>query len=116
MVTIAVLSLSIVLIYQSFFTSLDSLNYCATYLDIGNWANEKIWQTQDDLKRLGLLASIETAGSFSNRNRDFSWNLSYGLIDVESHLYRIILVVLQENGELRRIALLRTAYVAYEEK
>ena len=62
MVTTAVLSLSMVLIYQAFFISLDSFNYCADYLDVVSWADEKLWQAQDSVTHNGTLNPIGAYG------------------------------------------------------
>jgi prepilin-type N-terminal cleavage/methylation domain-containing protein len=110
----AILSLGIVFIYQAFFTSLDTFSYCANYLDVGSWSNEKIWEVQNKIKCFGPSVPIETTGSFTKRNRNFEWGLSYGLIDMAADLYEINLAVLQQEGK-RRVVLVRTAYVVYEE-
>jgi len=117
MVTTAVLSLGTVFIYESLFSSLDAFDYYINYLNVVSWADEKIWQAQDELSRLGPLAQIETSGSFVNRDRDFMWGLAYNTIDESPHicLYRIGLTLSWQQGH-RRARLLRNAYAIYEEK
>jgi len=115
MVTTAILSLGTVLIYEAFFISLNSFNYCSNYLNIVSLADEKIWQAQDNLSRLGPQAQVETKGVFINRNKNFAWNLSYNLIEVTQGLYRIDLILSWQQGP-RKVKLLRTAYATYVEK
>ena len=68
-VTTAVLSLGALFIYEAFFDSLDLFNYCSNHLRAISWADEKIWQTQDSLGRLGPEAHIQTAGEFVEGNK-----------------------------------------------
>lgn len=117
MITAAVLSLTTVLIYESFFISLDSFNYCSDYLNVASWMNEKIWQAQDGLSRLGTLSQVDTEGTFINKGEHFNWNLSSELIDTKQDLflYKINLVLFWQAGH-RRPKLIRTAYAKYEKK
>ena len=100
MVASAVLSLGIVMVYEAFFISLDSFSYCNNFLNVASLADEKIWQAQDNLSRLGNLAQIESGGKFINRNKDFEWNLSYAPVDEASglHTYRIDLSLSWQEG------------------
>ena len=115
MVTTCILSLGIVLIYESFFISLDSLNYYSNYLNVASWMDEKIWQAQNNLSRFGLLIPIETQGEFLNGNKNFRWNLSYNLIEDTQNLYQIDLILSWQEGK-RKVKLLRTAYAMYVEE
>jgi prepilin-type N-terminal cleavage/methylation domain-containing protein len=117
MVACAILSIGIVLIYEAFFTLLDSFGYYQHYLKISPFTNEKMWQAQDALRRLGTQAQVETNGKFTKGNRNCIWNLSYGLLD-EAHnyfLYKIDLAVAWKEGN-RNVKLVRSAYAAYETK
>jgi prepilin-type N-terminal cleavage/methylation domain-containing protein len=115
MVATAVLSLGIVLIYQAFFISLNSFKYYNNYLKVSSWLNEKIWEAQDNLFRLGPLAQIDSSGSLKVDNNNFYWSLSYGLIDEPQNLYKIDLVFFWQEGK-RRVNLTRNAYALYTEK
>ncbi len=115
MVTAAVLALGTVLIYEAFFISLDSFNYCSRYLKIASWIDEKIWQVQDSLGHLGPLAQIERSGSFKNENKNFDWDLSYDVIEQTQNLYKIDLAILWQEGK-RKAKFSRSAYAMYEEK
>ena len=112
MVAVAVLALGVVLIYQSFFVSLDAISYCVDYLSAAPWINEKLWEAKDSLRRLGPSAGIETSGSFALNNRNFTWNLSYQLSDEAGGLYKIDLAVLWHSGR-RQAQAVRSAYAMY---
>ena len=109
MVTTAILALGIVLIYESFFISLDSFELCSNYLNIAPWMDEKIWQAQDILNRSGNLDEVETQGEFQNKGKNFTWNLSSNLIDKDQGLYEIDLGVFWKEGK-RQIRLSRNTY------
>ena len=113
MIATCVLSLGTVLIYESFFISLDSFNYYSNYLNVAPWMDEKIWQAQDNLSRLGSSSQIDTTGEFRNRNKNFRWNLSYNLIS--QNLYQIDFTLSWQEGS-RKVNLLRSTYAMYEEK
>ena len=113
MTATCVLSLGTVLIYESFFITLDSFNYYSNYLNVASWMDEKIWQAQDNLSRLGSSSQIDTRGEFINQNKNFRWNLSYNLIS--QNLYQIDLTLSWQEGP-RKVKLLRSTYAMYEEK
>jgi hypothetical protein len=113
MVATAVLSFSVVMIYQAFFTLLDSFSYCVDYLDVVCWADEKLWTAQDSLTHNGSLSPIETRGEFININKKFEWVLSQELLDDTGPLYKVNLDLLWRQGK-REIRLSRTAYAIYE--
>jgi len=109
MVATAVLSLGIVAIYQALFITLDAFNYCANYLEVVSQVNERIWQTQEELRRFGPEAKITTAGTFPLEAKRLDWELSYVIVDIASDLYKIDLTTSWKSG--RRIAqITRTAY------
>ncbi len=115
MTATAVLSLGTVLIYEAFFISLDSYNYCSDYLNVIPWADEKLWQAQDDLNRFGVLDLPETRGIFTNRNKQFAWSLSDTLIEETAGLHRIDLALSWQEGQ-RKAELSRSAYAMYVEQ
>jgi hypothetical protein len=105
----------VVFIYQAFFVSLDALNYYTTYLRASVWMNEKIWATQENLRRYGPSVKMPSSGTFATDGRLFDWDLSYAAIDTQCGLCRIDLAFAWKQGaKVRRIA--RTAFARYEEK
>jgi prepilin-type N-terminal cleavage/methylation domain-containing protein len=113
MVTTAVLSLGILFVYEAFFIALDTLNYCSDYLRVCSWFDERVWEVQDKLAHPGR--QIDMRGKLLAKNKEFDWNLSYGLIDAVQDLYQIDLVASWQEGQ-RKAKLIRTAYAAYKKE
>lgn len=116
MIATVVLSLGVVMIYEAYFLSLYTFNYCYDYLNIVSWADEQIWQAQDDLSRLGALSQPEVSGEFRKNNKDFKWDLSYASMGGACGLYSVDLAInWHEGAKTRRLT--RTAFaLRYEEK
>ena len=114
MISVVILSLGIVFIFEALLVSFDLVNYCSNSLKITLWMDEKIWQTQDQLSRFGDSASIEISGVLTNGNRDARWHLSHELID-EKELHKIDLVLFWREGQ-REIKRMRSAYAIFEKK
>lgn len=113
-VTVAILSLGVVLIFEAFFISLDSFNYYSNYLNVASWADEQIWETQKNLNYFGSEEPYaEQGGSINRNNRDFRWDLAYSLISSEPDLYEINLELNWQEGR-RAAKLSRTAYAIYD--
>ena len=115
MLAVSVLALGAVLIYQSFFITLDAFNYCRDCLVVTAGIDEEIWQAQDSLRRLGSLAEIKTEGKFETRGKSFKWYLSYYLTDNIQDLYGIDMTLCWQGGK-RKAQLTRSAYAIYEKK
>ncbi len=113
MVATVILSLGTVLIYSSFFTSLDSFNRYTNYLSVISWMDEHLWHAQDELTKLGAQAQLQSAGDFQNAGKDFKWGLNYSLID--DGLYRIDLDLYWQQGQ-RKAGLSRSAYAEYKKR
>lgn len=112
MATTAVLSLGIVAVYEAFFIAADSYNYCANYLDISTWMEEKLWQVSHSLSDSGGLAGIATEGVLKNRGKDFHWEVSQEMIYQPPDLYHISLKVDWQEGK-RKVNLRRDAYALH---
>ncbi|MDP3731812.1 MAG: prepilin-type N-terminal cleavage/methylation domain-containing protein [Candidatus Omnitrophota bacterium] len=118
MVATAVLALGVTLIYEAFFISLDSFNYCVHYLDVSSLADEKIWQAQDNLGQSATLGGTGTQGEVMQRNKNFAWDLSYGLVDEIKDTYKLFRIdlVLSWKERNRKVSISRNAYALYEVK
>ncbi|MBN2119664.1 MAG: prepilin-type N-terminal cleavage/methylation domain-containing protein [Candidatus Omnitrophica bacterium] len=116
-VTVVVLSLGIVLIYEGFLTTLGGFNYCIDYLNAQIWLDEKIWDVQDKLSHYKTLLTEDTSGTFLTGNKEFNWYLSYDLIEglKEAGLYAIDLKVSWREG-FKEISTARSAYALYLEQ
>ncbi|MDO8748571.1 MAG: prepilin-type N-terminal cleavage/methylation domain-containing protein [Candidatus Omnitrophota bacterium] len=118
LVTTAVLSLGIVLIYRAFFTLLDSFGYYSNYLRVIAFADEKLWQAQDTLSCSGSDAGAGSSGRLNIQNKDFNWRLSVSEVGAGSNppqLYRIDLAVNWHEGQRIR-GLTRNGYALYIKK
>ncbi|MFC1699424.1 prepilin-type N-terminal cleavage/methylation domain-containing protein [Candidatus Omnitrophota bacterium] len=111
-IAVAVLSLGIMLVYEAFFTSLGAFNHATRRLDAQRWMNEKIWDTEDQLQRTGMVAIGESGGVFRDKNKDFNWLMKVSLIDQfqSRYLCRVSLEVFWQE-QTRRARLARAAYV-----
>jgi len=110
LVATAILSLGLVIIYQTFFISLNTFDYYLNHLNAQVWLDEKIWQVQDDFRRYEDFSPMQTSGEFLIGNQDFDWNMDYGSI-LSDKLYKVSLNVSWQQGP-RTINLLRVAYVS----
>ena len=113
-----VLSLGAVLIYEAFFTCLDSFNYYSNYLNLAPLMDEKIWQAQDSLTHFDESANIDTGGEFALGNKNFKWDLAYSLIDETKDLYKLYKIDLSVSWQegRRRARLLRNTYAIYQKE
>lgn len=115
MAAVAVLSLGILLIYETFFVSIDSMDFCSDYLDLACWVDERVWQAQNLLTIFGPSCVMETEGAFAKGHKAIEWSLSPALIDETQGLYKIDFVLSWKQGK-RKISLSRSAYAIYEEE
>jgi prepilin-type N-terminal cleavage/methylation domain-containing protein len=115
MIATVVLSLGATLIYQSFFISVNSFDYYSTLFKTIPWMDEKIWQAQDNLARLGPAAQLETQGQLNTGSRDITWNLAYSSIDETGSLFQINLALSWPQAR-KTIRLSRSAYASYFKK
>jgi prepilin-type N-terminal cleavage/methylation domain-containing protein len=113
LVTTAVLAFGIVSIFQALFIVMSAFSYVSRYLNIVPVADEKVWQVQDSLQRMGPKASFEPQGVFEAGGKEYNWELSVKLADSASYLYRIDLSTGWKEGR-RDYRLERSAYAIYE--
>lgn len=115
MIATIILALGTTFLSRSFFITLDSYNYCSRYLQVLPWADEKVWEAEEKLSRLGSAAPLDNAGSFTERGRDFKWYLAYSPLDAEGSLYKIDFEMSWQEGA-RKASLKRSTYARHEKK
>ncbi|MCK5287705.1 MAG: type II secretion system protein [Candidatus Omnitrophica bacterium] len=115
MLSTVVLALGIVVIYESFFRSLDLFGYYNNYLNVASSADEIIWNAQNELNLFGPTAVFANKGVISQNNKDFNWDLFYESINPENNLYKIDLFFSWKEGS-KDVKLLRTEYAVYTKK
>jgi prepilin-type N-terminal cleavage/methylation domain-containing protein len=113
LVTTAVLAFGIVSIFQALFIIMSAFSYISHYLNVVPVADEKVWQVQDSVKRLGSRSSFDPEGVFETGGKKYDWSLSVKLTDPASYLYRIDLSTEWKEGR-RNYKLDRSAYAIYE--
>ncbi|MBN1872380.1 MAG: prepilin-type N-terminal cleavage/methylation domain-containing protein [Candidatus Omnitrophica bacterium] len=117
MVATMILALGAALIYESFFRSADAHGYAQAYFSVSPWLEEKIWRTQDSIERYGTSAPIATEGKASIGNKEYEWEMTYGLAgeNDEQQIYDIELILFLQYGENVR-ELSRYASAIYEKE
>lgn len=109
MVGVAVLSFGIVVIFETFFLSLNTYSSYSNYLKTQNWLDEKIWDMQDRLNHSSLITMNTDSGQVHVNNRDLSWNMSVGVVDWDESLIEVnVNLSWQEDG--RTVTSARHAY------
>lgn len=115
MVTTAILSLGVVLVYSAFFISLDSFNYCSDYLAVAPLMDELIQQAQEQLSSQGGSALPPGNGQLRVNNKEFNWYLKCVPVMGVQDLFKIDLVFSwQQARKNKKIS--RVAYALYEKK
>lgn len=116
MIATSVLALGAVLIHEAFFIALDTFSYSEHYLDVAPLANERLWQAQDHLTRLGHLGDLETSGEFTRENMRYHWELSSRLQEEvgPNKLFKVDVAFFWQGG--RRANMTRSALALYKEK
>ncbi|MFA5147381.1 MAG: type II secretion system protein [Candidatus Omnitrophota bacterium] len=115
MVTTVVVSLTAVLVYETYFRSLDLLNYCYDYFGVVSRAEERMWQAQNELTRFNTLMETPTNEVLTLDNKSFVWALSYSGIGDIYGLYRIDSALSWQEGR-KKMVISRTAYALYSEE
>lgn len=115
MIATIILALGTTFLSRSFFITLDSYNYCSRYLQVMSWADEKVWEAQENLSRLGAAASVNNAGSFIEKGRDFKWYLAYSPLNADGSLYKVDFEMSWQEGA-REARIKRSTYARYEKK
>jgi prepilin-type N-terminal cleavage/methylation domain-containing protein len=113
LVTTAVLAFGIVSIFQALFIVMSGFGYISNYLNVVHLADEKLWQVQDALVRMGPAVPFEPQGVFDQAGKKYDWALSVKLMDPASSLYRIDLSTRWKEGR-RESSLERSCYAIYE--
>ena len=116
MVTTVIFSLATVLIYETYFRSLDLVNYCDDYFKVVSWVDDKMWQAQNELTRFNTLTEVPTNEVLTFGSKNFRWSLSYSPAGGSApHLYRIDSTLSWQEG-IKNISISRMAYAMYEEE
>ncbi|MCU0651246.1 MAG: prepilin-type N-terminal cleavage/methylation domain-containing protein [Candidatus Omnitrophica bacterium] len=113
LVTTAVLAFGIVSVFQALFIVMSGLNYISSYLNIVPAVDEKLWEVNDAIRRIGPGAGIARQGVFDTADGKYDWAVSVNPADTSADLYKVdLLTTWTKAGRSSRIS--RCAYVFYE--
>jgi len=116
MTTVAVLSLGILAVYQSFFKSLDYLNHMTYRLHALNILSNKIELVQKRLEVSGEIALNEPTPaivSINGKTVEFQQDVQISDVHQLKNIYRLdVTLSWQESG--RNITLSRSCYIYYD--
>ncbi|MEK7850185.1 MAG: prepilin-type N-terminal cleavage/methylation domain-containing protein [Candidatus Omnitrophota bacterium] len=103
MVTVSVLSFGILLLYHSFFISVDSVQYASNRLNAQIWLDVKAWEEKDAFARAGgAMPTASEAGVVKLNGRDFIFQSS--IQPLEADLYTLTLALSwKESGKERSL-------------
>ena len=76
MVAVSILSLAMVMLAQSNLLSLDVHARYTNRVNIQNWAEEKIWETQQGIFETDPPKTGESSGQTNIKNKDYNWKLN----------------------------------------
>ncbi len=112
MVTVAILSSGLVLLYGSFFTCLNGFSYYLNRLYVQQWSAEKIWEVQDGLIRSKQIANLQQKGIFLKKGKKFFWEARIKLINAtqDLYLYRLNLKVFWQESA-KRVSMSDVIYI-----
>ncbi len=106
------LSLTAVMLYQSYFMALNALGYYERYLKLASWMDEKFWEVSAIFQHSGTFGQAALSGILPAGAHNYTWNVDLKALDKESQFYQIQLVVAWDEG-LRHRSLSRTGMSYY---
>lgn len=110
MVAVAILSLGIVVIYETFFMFLAVYGHYASFFDTHEWINGRIWDAEEGLVRSHKIRLGEDSGTFEKNARRYTWNASIDPLDFERGLFAVTVDVSDTKITARPFRIGRVAY------
>ncbi len=111
MVTVAVLSFGLAMIYRAFFSALDTLGFLSQRFLVNLEINNLLWEAEDAFNRaFDQPAALSDSGSFNINKATFAWKTTGTLIDGTANLHKVeVDITWPETG--RKMVSRRFAYV-----
>lgn len=104
MVSVVILSVGIIVIYESFLTSLDTLQLFFNRLNANLILTEKLWQAQDSFEQAGgVFLPLRSAGEIIMANKEFDWQLNLKEWDSRQDLFIACAQVSWQEGQKLRV-------------
>jgi prepilin-type N-terminal cleavage/methylation domain-containing protein len=114
MVAAVILSLGMVVVFESFLKGLDTFNFFNNRLNAQWFINEKIWQVQAALDQpIGAFLPAQETGTVMVGNKEFTWQVSLSVLDVQQELYQMDAQMLWREGNKQRVIKRCTAIKRY---
>ena len=110
MVAVAILSLGLVTIYESFLMVANATNGLPNYLKTQFLMNEMVWEQEDLLRTNGYLFPENVEGYTRSDNKEVRWVRGVRLIDAAQGLYSVNIIFDWKTGG-KYIRNSRVAYV-----
>jgi prepilin-type N-terminal cleavage/methylation domain-containing protein len=111
MVTVAVLSFGLAMIYRAFFSSLDALMFISQRFLVNLEINNRLWEAEDSFNRaFDEAAALSDSGKTIINNVPFGWKTSGTLIDGTTNLHKVEVDITWPEKN-RKIVSKRFAYV-----
>jgi len=110
MIATAILSFGMLLIFHSFFMSLNSSNYLLDRLNASLELSNEIWQAQDSLRRSGNIQYMLNPEEKQLGQKTYSWILQPSALNSAMGLYKADAVVFWHENK-NEIKLSRSAYI-----
>ncbi len=109
-VTVVILSVGLVAIYEALIVSVNGFGYYSNMLTVQSWMDKKIWEAQDILVRGGSEAAVSEGGTFKSGNKDVQFDLKKRAV-IDGSLYELRLECSWREGG-RDVSVSRVAYAA----
>ncbi len=110
MVTVVILSVGLVAIYEALIVSVNGFGYYSNMLTVQSWMDKKIWEAQDNLIRGGSEAAVDEDGKFEIKSKDIQFDLKKRAV-IDGSLYELKLECSWREGG-RDVSVSRVAYAA----
>lgn len=113
-VTVVILSVGIVGIYEALIVSLNAYGYYSNSLVVQSWMDTKMWEVEDELARSEGGISQGDSGKFLSGSKEVSWRVMVRPV-IEGSLYELILRCSWKEGR-RNVNASRVSYAAIQER
>ena len=116
-VTVVVLTVGILAVYEGFLITAHGFNYALHYLTAQMWIDEKIWDIRDKLVHNSIFLPDGSSGIFYGKRKRFNWVFNYTLLDnlEKVTLYEINLAVDWKEGA-KNVKTQRNTYLVQRRK
>jgi len=116
MVSIAILSIGLIVILQGFTSSLNTLGVCRNNLEASLFAEERMADLEIDIKQNKYVFTRELSGSEQKGNLGFQWRIAMTPEIQQEELNRVLTTVSWQEGKRKGVNSLDTFLVILHAK